>query len=187
MTSLGRDKLITSHGIPSKGSHLRSPRSSRSLNIYFFQMKSSIRVFTLASKLRGSTMITSRCHSSGLITRIIGISWIKHANAHVILSFTYFRTRHIRCQQSICEEFPILHLGFLEFTHYILTIQLYGLESFHERYHIKDIIFYVSLKRAHIRATITMNVMDYTVLSSSLRHTIQRSLKWKFGFALFSY
>ncbi|KAK6626786.1 hypothetical protein RUM44_009263 [Polyplax serrata] len=52
------------------------------------------------------------------------------------------RTRHIRCVQSTCDEFRILHLGFLDYTHYVLTVRFYGLESFHKRYHIKEIIVY---------------------------------------------
>ncbi|EEB16167.1 Integral membrane protein GPR178, putative [Pediculus humanus corporis] len=52
------------------------------------------------------------------------------------------RTRHIRCKQSTCDEFRIFHLGFLDYTHYVLTVHFYGLESFHKRYHIKEINIY---------------------------------------------
>nr|CAD7443743.1 unnamed protein product [Timema bartmani] len=52
------------------------------------------------------------------------------------------RTRHLRCERQSCEEFIVLHLGFLDYTHYILTVNFYGLESFHQRYNIKDITFY---------------------------------------------
>lgn len=52
------------------------------------------------------------------------------------------RTRHIRCKQSTCEEFLILHLGFLDYTRYVLTVRFYGLENFNQRYHIKEVEFY---------------------------------------------
>ncbi|XP_071439308.1 transmembrane protein 181 [Hetaerina americana] len=52
------------------------------------------------------------------------------------------RSRHLHCHQQTCEEFIVLHLGFLDYTHYILTINFYGLESFHQRYSIKEVTFY---------------------------------------------
>ncbi|XP_035216021.1 transmembrane protein 181-like [Stegodyphus dumicola] len=52
------------------------------------------------------------------------------------------RTRELHCFGSICEEFTILHLGFIDYTRYILTINFYGLERVEENYHIKDVIFY---------------------------------------------
>lgn len=52
------------------------------------------------------------------------------------------RTRHLKCKRQDCEEFIVLHLGFLDYTHYILTIHFYGLESFHQRYTIRDVTFY---------------------------------------------
>nr|CAD7573600.1 unnamed protein product [Timema californicum] len=57
-------------------------------------------------------------------------------------SFHVSVTRHLRCERQSCEEFIVLHLGFLDYTHYILTVNFYGLESFHQRYNIKDITFY---------------------------------------------
>ncbi|CAB3364753.1 Hypothetical predicted protein [Cloeon dipterum] len=52
------------------------------------------------------------------------------------------RTRHVHCQREECDDFIVLHLGFLDYTHYILTVHLYGLESFHQRYNIKEVLFY---------------------------------------------
>lgn len=56
-----------------------------------------------------------------------------------------FRTRHLRCEKSSCEEFIVLHLGYLDYTRYILKIYFYGLEGFNQRYIIRDITFYVSI------------------------------------------
>lgn len=53
------------------------------------------------------------------------------------------RTRHVHCQKEECDDFIVLHLGFLDYTHYILTVHLYGLENFHQRYNIKEVYFYV--------------------------------------------
>ena len=39
----------------------------------------------------------------------------------------------------------VLHLGSLEYTHYMLNIQFYGLREFHKRYFIREIVFYVSI------------------------------------------
>ncbi|XP_039750169.1 transmembrane protein 181 [Pararge aegeria] len=52
------------------------------------------------------------------------------------------RTLHLKCKKQICEEIMILHLGSLEYTHYVLNIQMYGLKEFHYRYNIRDIVFY---------------------------------------------
>jgi hypothetical protein len=52
------------------------------------------------------------------------------------------RTRHLICVRKQCEEFIVLHLGFLEYAHYILTVNFYGLEAFHQRYNIHSLKFY---------------------------------------------
>lgn len=39
----------------------------------------------------------------------------------------------------------VLHLGSLEYTHYMLNIQFYGLKEFHKRYFIREVVFYVSI------------------------------------------
>lgn len=54
------------------------------------------------------------------------------------------RTRHLSCNRNDCEEFTIMHLGFLEYAHYIITVRFLGLESFHQKYNITGITFYVS-------------------------------------------
>lgn len=54
------------------------------------------------------------------------------------------RTRHLLCERNACEEFTVMHLGFLDYAHYIVTVRFHGLESFNQRYNIKNLIFYVS-------------------------------------------
>lgn len=55
----------------------------------------------------------------------------------------FFRTRHLKCEKQICDEFIVLHLGFLDYTHYELGVKFYGLENFHQLYHINEVTFYV--------------------------------------------
>ncbi|XP_065170507.1 transmembrane protein 181 [Atheta coriaria] len=52
------------------------------------------------------------------------------------------RTRHLRCRLQECDEFIVLHLGFLDYQHYIITLNFYELKSFHQRYEIKDLTFF---------------------------------------------
>ncbi|VVC98833.1 unnamed protein product [Leptidea sinapis] len=52
------------------------------------------------------------------------------------------RTHHLKCEEQVCEEVMILHLGSLEYTHYMLNIHFYGLHEFHKRYFIREIVFY---------------------------------------------
>uniref|UniRef100_A0A1B0C2U9 Transmembrane protein 181 n=1 Tax=Glossina palpalis gambiensis TaxID=67801 RepID=A0A1B0C2U9_9MUSC len=54
------------------------------------------------------------------------------------------RTRHLSCVRNDCQEFTVMHLGFLEYAHYIITVRFYGLKSFHHKYNITGITFYVS-------------------------------------------
>lgn len=58
------------------------------------------------------------------------------------------RTRHLKCKGNNCEEFTILHLAWLEYSHYQLTVNFYGLN--HKRYNINKLFFYVSYSRADI-------------------------------------
>ncbi|XP_063707229.1 transmembrane protein 181 [Culicoides brevitarsis] len=51
------------------------------------------------------------------------------------------RTRHLNCKMTNCTPFIVLHRGFLDFSHYIITIR-FQLHNFHQRYHINDIKFY---------------------------------------------
>lgn len=57
----------------------------------------------------------------------------------------HYSTRHLLCERNKCDEFTIMHLGFLDYAHYIITVRFHGLEGFHQRYNIKDLKFYVSL------------------------------------------
>ncbi|XP_038222945.1 transmembrane protein 181 [Zerene cesonia] len=52
------------------------------------------------------------------------------------------RTLHLKCQKQVCEEVMVLHLGSLEYTHYVLNIHFYGLQEFHKRYFIREVMFY---------------------------------------------
>lgn len=52
------------------------------------------------------------------------------------------RTRHLICERQSCEEFMVVHLGFLDYKHYILTVRFHGLESFHQRYNIVEVTFF---------------------------------------------
>lgn len=54
------------------------------------------------------------------------------------------RTRHLVCERSRCDEFTVLHLGFLEYAHYVITVRFADLEGFHQRYQIRELRFYVS-------------------------------------------
>ncbi|XP_012249416.1 transmembrane protein 181 isoform X1 [Bombus impatiens] len=52
------------------------------------------------------------------------------------------RTRHLKCERQMCEELVVAHLGFLDYSYYIITVHFHGLESFHQRYNIRDLTFY---------------------------------------------
>ncbi|KAG8194655.1 hypothetical protein JTE90_003127 [Oedothorax gibbosus] len=52
------------------------------------------------------------------------------------------RTRELHCFNNVCEEFTVVHLGFIEYTHYIIIVSFYGLERIDENYDVKDVIFY---------------------------------------------
>ncbi|XP_047510222.1 transmembrane protein 181 isoform X2 [Pieris napi] len=52
------------------------------------------------------------------------------------------RTQHLKCKKQICEEVMVLHLGSLEYTHYMLNVRFYGLHEFHKRYNIREVMFY---------------------------------------------
>lgn len=54
------------------------------------------------------------------------------------------RTRHLKCAKSQCEEFTVLHMGFLNYAHYIITVRFFELNEFNKRYHITDLKFVVS-------------------------------------------
>ncbi|KMQ93068.1 transmembrane protein 181 [Lasius niger] len=52
------------------------------------------------------------------------------------------RTRHLKCERQSCEELVVAHLGFLDYSYYIITVRFHGLESFHQRYTIRELTFY---------------------------------------------
>eukprot|EP00095_Tigriopus_kingsejongensis_P007871 snap_masked-scaffold127_size327531-processed-gene-1.2 protein:Tk07871 transcript:snap_masked-scaffold127_size327531-processed-gene-1.2-mRNA-1 annotation:"hypothetical protein DAPPUDRAFT_312162" len=51
------------------------------------------------------------------------------------------RSRTIKCDDKQCESFIVMHLGVLEFSHYLVNISLTGLESIHRHFSIQDILF----------------------------------------------
>jgi len=65
-------------------------------------------------------------------------------SAKITIRTPHCRTRHLICERQSCEEFMILHLGFLDYTRYMLTVRFHGLESFHQRYNIIEVTFFVS-------------------------------------------
>lgn len=72
----------------------------------------------------------------------------------------YCRTRHLICERQSCEEFMVLHLGFLDYTHYMLTVRFHGLESFHQRYNIIEVMFFVSSCVLYAKANPGLEVMS---------------------------
>ncbi|MCL4134226.1 UNVERIFIED_CONTAM: hypothetical protein GTU68_021034, partial [Idotea baltica] len=52
------------------------------------------------------------------------------------------RNRTLICDQESCSEFSVLHLGYIDYTHFILSINFQGLETIHQWSPIKDVIFY---------------------------------------------
>lgn len=59
-----------------------------------------------------------------------------------ILNTSNKRSRHLKCQGE-CEPFTVLHLGFIDFAKYFIVVRFSDLKGVHERYHIKDVHFYV--------------------------------------------
>ncbi|KAL7052212.1 hypothetical protein ACKWTF_004817 [Chironomus riparius] len=51
------------------------------------------------------------------------------------------RTRHLKCKGNICEDFTVVHLGWLDYSHYQFLINFYGLNS--NRYSITKLTFYI--------------------------------------------
>ncbi|RVE44191.1 hypothetical protein evm_011146 [Chilo suppressalis] len=52
------------------------------------------------------------------------------------------RTQHLKCKKQVCDEVMVLHLGSLEYTHYVFNIRFYGLKEFHKRYYMREINFH---------------------------------------------
>ncbi|KAG5675668.1 hypothetical protein PVAND_005555 [Polypedilum vanderplanki] len=51
------------------------------------------------------------------------------------------RTRHLKCKGNNCEEFTLIHLGWLDYSHYQFIVNFYGLN--HNRYSITKLTFYI--------------------------------------------
>lgn len=103
----------------------------------------------------------------------------------------YNRTRHLICDRNYCDEFTIVHLGFLEYAHYIITVRFYDLDGFHQRYHIKDLNFFVNIQKSidyiiiKIHSSVICIFMYILCIILSSKPTIQTLLKSKYGFDLF--
>lgn len=52
------------------------------------------------------------------------------------------RSRTLECDQRECREVTVMHLSFLRFTHYVITVNFYGLEELQKWYHVQDVVFY---------------------------------------------
>ncbi|XP_014670266.1 PREDICTED: transmembrane protein 181-like [Priapulus caudatus] len=52
------------------------------------------------------------------------------------------KSRELSCSSQVCREFTVLHLGFLDYPHYVVTVRFHGLEPTHEHYNITDVRFY---------------------------------------------
>ncbi|CAG9857632.1 unnamed protein product [Phyllotreta striolata] len=74
----------------------------------------------------------------------VGISGLseEHKPVRILTANSNNRTRHLKCDRQSCEEFIVLHLGYLDYAHYIITVNFFGLEAFHSHYNIKELDFY---------------------------------------------
>ncbi|XP_076258872.1 transmembrane protein 181 [Rhynchophorus ferrugineus] len=75
----------------------------------------------------------------------VSLSGLSEEHKPVNLDSSYFhenRSRELHCEKQNCDEFTVMHLGYLAYTHYMVTIKFYNLESFHARYTIKQLLFY---------------------------------------------
>ncbi|XP_075751610.1 transmembrane protein 181 [Rhipicephalus microplus] len=54
----------------------------------------------------------------------------------------HIRVRQLICSKKVCDAFTVLHLGFLDYSRYLLTVTFYGLETIDEKYHIDDVTFH---------------------------------------------
>lgn len=83
------------------------------------------------------------------------------------------RTRHLKCKGNSCEDFTIVHLAWLEYSHYQFSINFYGLN--HKRYNINKLTFYVgqqvilSITRLSILLQMKTFNPAYTSLEISFR------------------
>ena len=54
------------------------------------------------------------------------------------------RSRSITCNQNRCHSFIVMHLGVLEFAHYLVNVSFSGLEIVDRHFNIEDIVFTIS-------------------------------------------
>lgn len=88
---------------------------------------------------------------------------------------TINRTRHLKCTGNVCEEFTIMHLAWLEYSHYQLNVYFYGLN--HKRYNIKKLNFYVSATGDYLcKIRVLQSASAFNPLSfvCRLKHLIPR-------------
>ncbi|XP_042856236.1 transmembrane protein 181-like isoform X2 [Penaeus japonicus] len=52
------------------------------------------------------------------------------------------RTRTLECDEKECGEFTVMHLGYLRYTHYIITVNFYGLSEIQQWYNVEDVVFH---------------------------------------------
>lgn len=96
------------------------------------------------------------------------------------------RTRHLKCMRSLCEEFTVLHLGFLNYAHYVIAVRFFDLNFFNERYHIKNLKFVVSCSLINENLINFKNQSNFFFFPSS-KPTIQASPKSKSGSGSYFY
>ncbi|BES92769.1 Wnt-Hypothetical protein factor required for Wnt secretion [Nesidiocoris tenuis] len=53
------------------------------------------------------------------------------------------RSHHLHCEEQKCNPMTILHLGYLDYPHYVFNLRFYGLESFHHHYKIREVTFHL--------------------------------------------
>lgn len=68
------------------------------------------------------------------------------SNKVILILYFLLRTRHLLCKQQLCSQVPIAHIGYIHYTHYTFTVNFYNLETFHQKYQVKEVIFYVSVQ-----------------------------------------
>lgn len=62
----------------------------------------------------------------------------------LLFSLNVHRTRTLECDEKECGEFTVMHLGYLRYTHYIITVNFYGLSEIQQWYNVEDVVFHVS-------------------------------------------
>lgn len=64
----------------------------------------------------------------------------KKYHVPVMENKTRNHSRSFPCQSSVCDEFTILHLGFLDYSQYAIVTQFFGIAS-HKMYPVEEVIF----------------------------------------------